>query len=146
MVGFGIAYPKPNHDPNVPMLIWYMVRFRTPSVPNPTYSKFDLGHDPNVPMLIWNMVRFRTPSVPNPTCSKFDLGYPKLDSEHNHVSDMDIPNQIRNKSGFGLQHSEVKDPCDVEPQCHVILACGTFVEKLSSGPIWFPLPSFYFIK
>src|SRR5581483_6831098 len=123
MVGFGTAYPKPNHDTNVPMLIWYMVRFRTPSVPNPTCSKFDLGHDPNLPMLIWNMVRFRTPSVPNPTCSKFDLGYPKLDSEHNHVSDMDIPNrkvrlgspkskcrfgnvpnQIRNKSGFGLQH------------------------------------------
>jgi hypothetical protein len=104
MVGFGIAYPKPNHDPNVPMLIWNMVRFRTPSVPNPTCSKFDLGHDPNVPMLIWNMVRFRTPSVPNLTCSKFDLGYPKLDSEHNHVSDMDIPNR---KVRFGKSEIEM---------------------------------------
>ena len=73
MVGFGITYPKPNHDPNVPMLIW-------------------------------NMVRFRTPSVPNPTCSKFDLGYPKLDSEHNHVSDMDIPNR---KVRFGKSEIEM---------------------------------------
>ena len=57
-----------------------------------------------MPMLIWNMVGFGTPSVPNTTCSKFDLGYPKSNSEHSQVSDMDIPKskswiwEVRNRN------------------------------------------------
>src|SRR5947199_44425 len=84
----------------------------------------DLGH-----------VMFGTFNVSNPTmsqirlCSRFDLGYHKLDSEHkscfghgySQIEKFDlgspkskcrfgnVPNQIRNKSGFGLQQSHIPD-------------------------------------
>lgn len=74
MIGFGIIYLKPNHGPNVVMLIWDIVRFA-------------LGHQVYQP---WS-------------CPKFDLGYPKLKSEHNHISDTDIPNQ---KFQFGKSEIE----------------------------------------
>jgi hypothetical protein len=63
-------------------------------------------------MLIWNMVGFGVSSVPNLTMfqirfgisqiENYDLGCPKSKFRFG-----DIPNQIRNKVVFGLQHDHL---------------------------------------
>src|SRR5436853_6632309 len=74
-------------------------------------------------MLIWDMLCLGHRVYQIRLCSRFDLGYPKLDSEHkscfghgySQIEKFDlgspkskcrfgnVPNQIRNKSEFGLQ-------------------------------------------
>ena len=58
----------------------------------PTYVNLEHGW-------IWD-----TKCTKSTTCSKFNLGYPKSNSEHNQVSDMDIPKskswiwEVRNRN------------------------------------------------
>ena len=77
------------------MLIWNMVKFKTPSVPNPTVFQIRFGkseiemsiweypcpkHDyvPNpiwdIPNRIWNTVGFGTVGVPNLTMFQINIG------------------------------------------------------------------------